>query len=534
MATIFKRNDKGPWIIQFFDAEGRRRERSTRTTDFRAAERIAAKLGADVALRRDGVVDARQDRFAQENRKPLASHVSDYAEHCRHIALAPQSVAERTMHLDWLLRQTGATRLSDLTLDAVERALASLRAAGRSARTINHRRSSVLAFANWCVRTGRMESNPLARLAKLDESRDRRRIRRPLSDEELTRLMAVAEERGRKTWYLAAVLAGLRRSDLMRLTWGDVDLEDAVLTIRDGKAKREDRLPIHSELLEELRRIRPATVLPKARVFPCAVTNRTRQEDFKRAKISLDADEQGRVVDLHALRGTLGTRIAREGIAPQVAQRLMRHSDYRLTLKHYTVLSLSDAAAAMDRLPGIAKPEVAQATGTLGGGADDPQQIPQQSAHETARDGATSRNASASAQPSPNGRNDLPPAKLRDETRPTARACDGAPARTRTWDRRIRNPMLCPAELRALSEGSVVPAAAARQGRAPRTSPWAQGEPRGGALGHERSQRGLHEMAAASSAHHPRDDATVRAASASARAALAPAASCNPRSVDAP
>src|SRR5688572_10755670 len=107
--------------------------------------------------------------------------------------------------------------------------------------------------------------------------------------------MAVAEGRGRKTWYLLAALAGLRRSDLIRLTWGDVDLDDAVLTIRDGKAKREDRLPIHPELLEELRRIRPSTVLPLARVFPTAVTNRTRQEDFKRAKIPLKPDEQGRV-----------------------------------------------------------------------------------------------------------------------------------------------------------------------------------------------------------------------------------------------
>ena len=191
MATIFKRNGKGPWIIQFFDAEGRRRERSSRTTDFRAAERIAAKLGADVALRRDGVVDARQDRFALENRKPLATHVSEYLDHCRHVALARQSVAERAMHLTWLLAQTGATRLSDLNLDAVERALASLGLAGRSARTVNHRRSSVLAFANWCVKTGRLEANPVARLSRLDENRDRRRIRRPLTDDELTRLITV-------------------------------------------------------------------------------------------------------------------------------------------------------------------------------------------------------------------------------------------------------------------------------------------------------------------------------------------------------
>jgi hypothetical protein len=41
MATIFKRGGKGNWIVQFFNSEGRRVERSSRTTDKRAAERMA-------------------------------------------------------------------------------------------------------------------------------------------------------------------------------------------------------------------------------------------------------------------------------------------------------------------------------------------------------------------------------------------------------------------------------------------------------------------------------------------------------------
>ena|SRR5688572_24537892 len=66
----------------------------------------------------------------------------------------------------------------------------------------------------------------------------------------------------------------------------------------------------------------------------------------------------------------------------------MRHSDYRLTLKHYTSLTLSDAAAAMRRLPGVATAEAAQATGTDGA---DHQQKRQHSQHETARAQATDR-----------------------------------------------------------------------------------------------------------------------------------------------
>ena len=55
-------------------------------------------------------------------------------------------------------------------------------------------------------------------------------------------------------------------------------------------------------------------------------------------------EPDGWVIDLHALRTTLGTQLARAGVAPQIAQRIMRHADYRTTLKHYTVLGLADTA----------------------------------------------------------------------------------------------------------------------------------------------------------------------------------------------
>ncbi len=101
------------------------------------------------------------------------------------------------------------------------------------------------------------------------------------------------------------------------------------------------------------------------KVFPTAVTNRTHQRDFERAGIQrVDAD--GRVVDFHALRTTYGTELALQGVAPQLAQRLMRHGDYRTTLQHYTVLGLADTAVALENLPTIGAPidEQRRATGT--------------------------------------------------------------------------------------------------------------------------------------------------------------------------
>ena len=214
---------------------------------------------------------------------------------------------------------------------------------------------------------GRLGSNPVALIPKLDEARDRRKIRRPLTDDELSRLMAVGEQRGRKLWYLLAARQGLRRGDLVRLTWADVDFEHNTLTIRDGKARRTDVLTMHSQVAEELKKRQNQTLAtPQTRIFPKAVANDTRVRDFERARIPL-VDEQGRVADLHALRTTLGTQLARQGVAPQLAQKILRHADYRTTLNHYTVLGLADTNAALNQLPSIASGPQRQsesATGT--------------------------------------------------------------------------------------------------------------------------------------------------------------------------
>ena len=81
MATIYKRGGKGNrggrYYISYFDHKGKRQSHSARTTDKATAERIAAKLEADAALRRDGVVDPNSMRSANSP-AAVESHVKDY------------------------------------------------------------------------------------------------------------------------------------------------------------------------------------------------------------------------------------------------------------------------------------------------------------------------------------------------------------------------------------------------------------------------------------------------------------------------
>ena len=131
------------------------------------------------------------------------------------------------------------------------------------------------------------------------------------------------------------------------------------------------------------------------RVFPTSVANRTRREDFTRARIAL-VDEGGRIADLHSLRTTLGTSLARQGVTPQVAQKILRHTDYRLTLRHDTVLGLQDTAEALQRVPRIASATSESATGTVGADPTaDCQHWRQQSAHDSVLHAATTMHGPA-------------------------------------------------------------------------------------------------------------------------------------------
>jgi len=418
---LFRNREGGPWIARWYTHDGKRPERSTRTTDRQAAERILAKYMADEALRRDGVIDADQDRYATEGRRLLSAHAAEYLAHCKRVGLDDEHIASKERHLGKITEAAGVTRLNELTPDTLERYLSTIKDAGKSARSVNFARQILVTFMAWAVKTGRVPANTLKVVPKQDETRDRRRVRRPLTDDELSRLLVVARERGREAWYLAAALAGLRKGDMQRLTWGDVNFSEGTLTLRHGKAKRIDVVPMHPQLAEALQRHRKAKpAMPTVRVWTDTVGNVTRVKDFLRAGIAkrvpvLDnegrpvmvgegenarpktristEDDQGRVVDLHALRTTLGTQLARAGVAPQVAQKIMRHSDYTTTLRHYTVLGLHDTSAAVAKLPSIRTPEKQSqlATGTCDRPAQTRPPVVPPSKREMGRSRATSR-----------------------------------------------------------------------------------------------------------------------------------------------
>jgi integrase len=223
-----------------------------------------------------------------------------------------------------------------------------------SPKTMNDYLNSINALLNWMEKQGRIASNPLKNITKVN-IRGRQQQRRAFTDEEFYRLLAVADKQ--RLLYLTAAYTGLRLGELRQLVWGDLNLthERPHMKVRASttKNKRDATLPIHPSLLNELAKAKPQNVDDAKPVFDGthhAVSARRFVKDLETAKIER-IDSMGRKLDFHCLRYTFATLLARCGVSQRLAQELMRHSDPRLTANIYTDVTCLPTFEAVHELP---------------------------------------------------------------------------------------------------------------------------------------------------------------------------------------
>lgn len=382
MASIYKRaRDKGrkdrSWYISYTDEQGRRR--TVRGCPDRDGTRtIARHLENQAAQRRTGARKAVHDRLDKQGMRPITEHVDDYLADCLYLEQDPTHIGIKRTQLKRLIEHTGAVRLDDLEPNNAGKFLQDLKRKGLSARTVNHHRTTAIAFLYWCVTKDRLGSNPLGGkvMKLLDEDLDKRRVRRALSEDELAWLLSTAPPH-RSIVYRVAYWTGLRRRELRVILVRDFDLERRVVHVRAkvSKAKRDDWIALRAELAETLAQRPLVNASPTDRMFLTLPSIRTFHADCERARRAwIDAapdnaererregsdflkrfDAAGRQVDLHGMRKTLNTHLARNNVALEVRQSIMRHADPKTTIKHYTDLRLDDNTSAIESMPTIDK-----------------------------------------------------------------------------------------------------------------------------------------------------------------------------------
>ena len=404
------RLESSTYVAQYRDGAGIVRVVPTGCKDETAARSVLGDLERRAELVKAGVMTTGEDEIAGQQSTLLADHFVAFD--------AALQSKERTKvyrdnirhALDRLAIDCGFVRLSDLRRETLENWLVGRIGDDMSARSRNAYQEAMVAFANWCVTSKRLNVNPFKAMPKANENADHRRQRRSMTEAELVRLLDAARNRPRLEaqtirrgkrkgqavanlqadtaakleWigreraliYKTKVLTGLRKGELTSLTVGHLDLEGpipcATLDAGDEKNREGNSLPLRDDLAADLRewladkleRLQseargrgepiPARLPADTPLFDVpAGLLRIFNRDLEAAGIA-KRDERGRTLDVHALRTTFGTLLSKGGVAPRTAQAAMRHSDIRLTMGVYTDPKLLDIRGALDALPTLA------------------------------------------------------------------------------------------------------------------------------------------------------------------------------------
>jgi integrase len=183
-------------------------------------------------------------------------------------------------------------------------------------------------------------------------------------------LLETASESRFEALYVVAIHTGFRRGELLGLKWTDADLDAGTLMVRrsldvddtfkapkNRAAKRTpralDALKAH-KVRQNAERLQAGSrwqdhnlVFPNTVGKPMNAGNLYRREFQPRLEGAGLADE---AFTIHSLRHTFATTLADKGVHPSTAQKMLGHSDIRMTLAIYTHATDGMQDAATDAL----------------------------------------------------------------------------------------------------------------------------------------------------------------------------------------
>jgi integrase len=283
------------------------------------------------------------------------------------------------------LTDFATVKLPELSAWQVEKWRTKRLKAGIKPATVNRDMGAIKAALNRAVEWGYLDANPLVRVkpAKVDHQG----VLRFLSEDEELRLRDALdrrEERQREAresanaWrierdyptmpdlraraftdrieplVLVALNTGLRRGELFNLTWPDVDLTKATLTVRGEGAKsgKTRHVPLNAEALATLAAWK-AQGTGSGLVFPGDEGERLDNINSAWRKLCRDA---GLVAfRFHDLRHSFASKLVMAGVDLNTVRELLGHGDIKMTLR-YAHLAPEHKANAVAKLTAPTRP----------------------------------------------------------------------------------------------------------------------------------------------------------------------------------
>jgi len=223
---------------------------------------------------------------------------------------------------------------------------------------------------NQALRDGLVDTNEGSRVTLL--KRLRKAKRRPFTKPEIRKLLKAADFEWQGI-ILCGLYTGLRISDIVLLTWENLDLANVVLTLQTRKTERAMDIPIAPRLKEYFDQL-PAGDDPTAPLFPKAHAQRIKNRNagatsgqFKKIMVKAgfskaqshastgkgrSAKREISELSFHCLRHTATSMLKNAGVSDAVARDIIGHESEAIS-RQYTHIDLKAKRAAINNMPDI-------------------------------------------------------------------------------------------------------------------------------------------------------------------------------------
>ena len=227
----------------------------------------------------------------------------------------------------------GNKNLSDFTLSDIEKLQNDKLKQGLSIRTANHYPILLKTMFRKAVDWELVDESIVKKLAKCKNLKGENKRLRYLSDEEAESLINACEPTYLKPVVITALNTGMRRNEILKLTWNRVDLKNRLILLDKTKNGERREIPINYMLYNTLsgiiRHIGTDYVFynPKDKELkPFERLDRSWHTALKKAKI-LD-------FHFHDLRHTFASWLVMSGVPLLTVSKLLGHKDIKMTLRY--------------------------------------------------------------------------------------------------------------------------------------------------------------------------------------------------------
>ena len=378
MASVWQHPKSKYWTACFTDKAGRRRKRSTKETNRRKAEAIAAKFEESSRKKRTftQLRDVLHELHAEMTGEELKSttvraHVeawlAEKQEETKHSTL--QFYKSVTAKFLASLGDKADGDISDISRDDVL-AFRNSQTGKLSKTTINHNLKCIRMVFAAARRESLIPKDPCESVNKVKNGP--KQTRRCFTVKELGVVLREADPEWR-SMILFAIYTGQRLGDIAALTWASVDLSAQVLRLHTAKTGRQMMIPIAPPLLKHLKSL-PLANSPAAPLHPKALASfkkagrtGTLSNQFSniladaglRSRVSHRAEKSGRAtrrdsseLSFHCLRHTAVTLLKEAGVPHAVVQELIGHDSEQMS-EHYTHVGSEALKKAASALPDV-------------------------------------------------------------------------------------------------------------------------------------------------------------------------------------